>query len=54
MFSSIIDVKGLNFKDRHLTEEWRSRQSKGSITFNLHWLPYIDDEHPPLVGLTEE
>lgn len=45
--------KGFKFGDRHLTEEWRSRQSKGAITFNLHWLPYINEEQTPLVELTE-
>jgi hypothetical protein len=32
---------------RHLTEEWRQRQARGPVHFDLYWLPYIDAEATP-------
>jgi len=39
--------------ERHLTKEWRARQTKGEIIFNLHWLPFIDEKVTSLTDLTE-
>lgn len=39
--------------ERHLTEEWRERQARGAIVFDLQWLPFIDEQVTSLVDLTE-
>jgi hypothetical protein len=31
----------------HLTEEWRQRQGRGPVHFNLYWLPFIDERATP-------
>src|ERR1043166_1365140 len=30
--------------ERHLSVEWRQRQSRGDIVFTLQWLPFIDEQ----------
>jgi hypothetical protein len=37
---------------RHLTEEWRARQARGAMHFDLYWLPYIDERATPTVDMT--
>jgi hypothetical protein len=37
---------------RHLTEEWRARQARGPVHFDLYWLPYIDERATPTVDMT--
>lgn len=37
---------------QHLTADWRERQSKGSVEFDLYWIPFIDEESTPLIQLT--
>src|SRR5262249_33976095 len=32
------------FGPRHLSEEWRQRQAHGPVHFDLHWLPYVDEQ----------
>jgi hypothetical protein len=39
--------------ERHLTNEWRERQARGSVEFDLHWIPFMDEQATPLVALTE-
>jgi hypothetical protein len=36
----------------HLTEEWRRRQAKDSVPFDLYWLPFIDEHKTSLLALT--
>jgi hypothetical protein len=36
----------------HLTDDWRSRQARGPVVFNLYWIPYIDERQTPLDFLT--
>ena len=38
--------------ERHLTEEWRQRQSRGDIEFTLNWLPFIDEQTTSMTELT--
>lgn len=46
-------LRSLQPGERHLTEEWHARQARGPLTFNLLWLPFIDDKVTSLVDLTE-
>lgn len=39
--------------ERHLSEEWRQRQTRGDINFTLHWLPFIDENSTSTTELTE-
>jgi hypothetical protein len=39
--------------EHHLTEEWRARQSRGPIVFDLYWIPYIDEQQTSLDELTK-
>jgi len=36
----------------HFTTDWRERQSKGAVEFDLYWIPFIDEESTPLIHLT--
>lgn len=38
--------------ERHLSAEWRQRQSRGDIEFTLHWLPFIDEQKTSMTELT--
>jgi hypothetical protein len=38
--------------ERHLTDEWRQRQSRGNIEFTLNWLPFIDEQKTSMTELT--
>jgi hypothetical protein len=38
---------------RHLTEEWRQRQARGPVHFNLSWLPFIDERVTPMDDMTK-
>jgi hypothetical protein len=38
--------------EHHLTEEWRARQARGPIVFDLYWIPFIDSHQTPLDALT--
>lgn len=46
------DLRSLTPGERHLSEDWRARQSAGPLTFNLYWLPYIDEKVTSLTDLT--
>ena len=39
--------------ERHLSEEWRQRQTRGDINFILHWLPFIDEKSTSTTELTK-
>ena len=36
----------------HLTQDWRARQSAGPLEFELHWIPYVNDNETSLDDLT--
>ncbi|MGH6894143.1 MAG: hypothetical protein ACREEP_18005, partial [Dongiaceae bacterium] len=38
---------------RHLTEEWRARQARGDVTFDLYWIPFIDQDATSTDTLTK-
>jgi hypothetical protein len=38
--------------ERYLSKEWRERQSRGPIEFNLHWIPFISEAETSMVRLT--
>ena len=38
---------------RHLTVDWRLRQAQGDVTFDLYWIPFIDQEATPTSILTK-
>jgi hypothetical protein len=38
---------------RHLTVDWRSRQAQGDVTFDLYWIPFIDQEATSTTKLTK-
>jgi hypothetical protein len=39
--------------EKHLTEDWRTRQSAGSLDFQLHWIPFLSERETPLKNLTD-
>ena len=39
--------------DSYLSDEWRARQRRGTIEFNLHWIPFVDDKVTSLVETTK-
>lgn len=39
--------------ERHLSEDWRRRQSEGDLDFILHWIPYLREAETPSRELTE-
>ncbi len=45
--------RGLAAGPRHLTEEWRERQARGPVEFDLYWLPFIDEQATSLLELTK-
>lgn len=45
-------LRALRPGERHLTEEWRSRQAAGPVDFELHWLPFIDEKATSTTDLT--
>jgi hypothetical protein len=38
--------------ERYLSKEWRERQERGAVEFNLHWIPFISEAETPMVELT--
>ncbi len=34
------------------TDDWRARQSAGDLSFDLRWIPYLDDRRTPAEDLT--
>ena len=37
---------------RHLSEDWKRRQSEGAIDFSVYWIPFVDEKSTPLRKLT--
>lgn len=37
---------------RHLTDDWRARQSAGDLVFQLFWMPFVSERQTPLADLT--
>lgn len=37
---------------RHLSQEWRARQSAGPLEFRLEWIPFLSERATPLSDLT--
>lgn len=46
-------LRSLKPGERHLTEDWRTRQASGSLDFDVYWLPFVDEASTPLAELTE-
>lgn len=46
-------LRALQPGERHLSDEWRSRQTAGEITFRLYWLPFANQEDTPTARLSE-
>jgi hypothetical protein len=38
---------------RHLTDEWKDRQGRGDIEFQLFWIPFLSEEKTPTKTLTD-
>lgn len=38
---------------RHLTIDWRERNTRGDLTFRLFWIPYLRERETPIDRLTE-
>jgi hypothetical protein len=38
---------------RHLTEEWKNRQLRGEIEYQLFWIPFLSDKKTPTKALTQ-
>ena len=34
------------------TDDWRTRTAAGPLTFELHWIPFLDERETPLDDLT--
>ncbi len=43
----------LNDGPRHLTDEWKNRQMRGDIEFQLFWIPFLSEEKTPTKTLTK-
>ena len=44
---------GLLAGPRHLTDEWKNRQGRGDVEFQLFWIPYLSEEQTPTAALTQ-
>ncbi|HME25811.1 MAG TPA: hypothetical protein VKI44_31510 [Acetobacteraceae bacterium] len=44
--------RALSAGEYHLTEEWRARQARGPVLFDIYWIPFIDAQHTSLDELT--
>src|SRR5205823_12732170 len=38
---------------RHLTDEWKNRQARSDIEFQLFWIPFLSEEKTPTEALTQ-
>jgi len=43
---------GFHAGPRHLTDEWKNRQGRGDIEFQLFWIPFSNEEKTPTAALT--
>jgi hypothetical protein len=39
--------------ERYLSKEWRERQGRGPVEFDLHWIPFINEAETPMLRLTK-
>jgi hypothetical protein len=46
-------LPGFRPGEHHLSAEWRQRQAKGDIEFQLYWIPFVDEDRTPAKTLTE-
>ncbi|MGH6918743.1 MAG: hypothetical protein ACREJ0_13695, partial [Geminicoccaceae bacterium] len=46
-------LRDLRPGERHLSEDWRSRQAAGDLTFGLHWLPFASQQDTSTTRLSE-
>ncbi len=44
---------GFHAGPRHLTDEWKNRQVRGDIEFQLFWIPFLSEEKTPTKALTQ-
>jgi hypothetical protein len=54
-FVPVVDENrfaGLRPGQRHLTEDWKTRQGAGDIEFHLLWIPFLDEARTPTQMLT--
>ncbi|HLL70900.1 MAG TPA: hypothetical protein VK363_05670 [Pyrinomonadaceae bacterium] len=45
-------LPGINPGERHLSEEWKKRQSESDVEFKLFRIPFVSEEETPLGKLT--
>jgi hypothetical protein len=45
--------RGLSPGRKHLSEDWKQRQSKGALEFRLYWIPFLSEKLTPLKKLTK-
>jgi len=46
------DAHGADRGPKHLSDDWRRRNAAGPLTFELHWIPFLNDRETPLADLT--
>jgi hypothetical protein len=39
--------------ERHLSQEWKTRQRSGNVEFRLYWIPFLNEEKTPTKRLTD-
>jgi hypothetical protein len=44
---------GFHAGPRHLTDEWKNRQLRGQVEFQLFWIPFLSEEKTPTKALTQ-
>lgn len=44
---------GLRPGERHLSEDWKQRQTVGDLEFGLYWIPYLSEDQTPTKDLTD-
>jgi len=44
---------GFHVSPRHLTEDWKNKQARGDIKFQLFWIPFLSEEKTPTKPLTQ-
>lgn len=46
-------LRDLQPGERHLSDDWRTRQAAGDLTFRLYWLPFVSQQETSTTRLTE-
>jgi len=57
IFAPTMDEnRGVAFRkgERHLTEDWRRRQTRGPVDFGLYWLPFRNQEETPTTDFSRK